>query len=94
MSAEVLIFAATTPYLSRLNLALVVAVQLRLHCWPGGYGDTKTTGFQVGLAGENLEQELCLIFSVSFVAVLLGHGRRDNERMRVLIPSGAEQRTR
>ena len=64
ISAKVLIFAAATPYSSRLNLALVVAVELRLRCWPGGYGDTKTTGCQVGLAGENLEQELCLIFSL------------------------------
>ena len=72
----------------------VVAVQLRLRCWPGGNGDMKSPGCQVGLAGENLEQELCLIFYVSFDAVLLGRGRRDNERMRVLIPAGAEQRTR
>ena len=46
IGAMVLIFAATTPYSSRLNLALVVAVELRLRCWPGGYGDTKTTGCQ------------------------------------------------
>ena len=43
IGAKVLIFAATRPYSSRLNLALVVAVELRLRCWPGGYGDTKKT---------------------------------------------------
>ena len=48
-AAKVLIFAGTTPSSSRLNLALVVAVELRLRCWRGGYGDTKTTGCQVGL---------------------------------------------
>ena len=48
-AAKVLIFAATTPRSSRLNLALVVAVEQRLRCWRGGYGDTKTTGCQVGL---------------------------------------------
>ena len=58
VGANVLIFAATTPYSSRFNLALVVAVELRLRCWPGGYGDTKTTGCQVSLEQE----KLCQIF--------------------------------
>ena len=67
ISAKVLIFAATTPYSPRLNLALVVAVELRLCCWPGGYGDTKTIGCQVGLAGENLEQMLFFYYFISFL---------------------------
>ena len=79
IGAMVLIFAATTPYSSRLNLALVVAVELRLRCWRGGCGDTKTTGCQVGLAGENLEQELLSDFFISFV-VLLGRGRRGQRK--------------
>ena len=29
-------------------------------------------------------------FFISFVVVLLGHGRRDNEKVRVVIPAGAE----
>ena len=95
ISAKVVIFAATTPYSSRLNLALVVAVELRLRCWPGGYGDTKTTGCQVGLAGENLEeQELCLTFSFPLLLYCLVAGEEDNEKTRVLIPAGAEQPSR
>ena len=34
---------------SKLNSALVVAVELRLRCWRGGYGDTNTKGCQIGL---------------------------------------------
>ena len=93
ISAKVLIFAATTPYSSRLNLALAVAVELRLRCWPGGCGDTNTTGCEVGLAGENLE-DLCLIFSCHLLLYCLVADKEDNEKMRVLIPAGAEQRTR
>ena len=44
IGAKVLKFAATTPYSSRLNLALVVAVELILRCSPRGYEETKTTG--------------------------------------------------
>ena len=80
ISAEVLIFAATTPYSSRLNLAFIVALELRLRCWPGGYGDTKATGCPVGLAGETCEQELCLIFFIPFLVVLLGRGRRGQRK--------------
>ena len=42
-------------------------------------GDTKTTGCQVGLAAENLEQEPFLIFSFHLV-VLLGRGRRGQRK--------------
>ena len=93
INAKVLIFAGTTPYSSQLNPALVVAVEQRLRCWPGGYGDTKTTGCQFGLAGENLEQELCLIFSFHLLFCLVAD-EEDSEKMRVLIPAGAAQRTR
>ena len=93
IGAKVLI-AAATPCSSRLNLALVVAMELRLRCWPGGCGDTKTTECQVGFrqalagttvytsAGENLEQELCspdFFFHQIFV-VLLGCGRRGQRK--------------
>ena len=94
ISAKVLILPATSPYSPRLNLALVVAVGLSLRCWPGGCGDTKTTGCQAGLAGENLEQELCLIFSFHLLLYCLVADEEDNDKMRVLIPAGAEQRTR
>ena len=94
LAAKVLIFAATTPC-SRLNFALVIAVELSLRCWPDGHGDTKTTGRQVGLrvaltwgytvymsAAENLEQELCLFFLIQFhlFVVLLGRGRRGQRK--------------
>ena len=58
-------------------------------------GDTKTTGCQVGLAGENLKQEeLCLIFSFHLLLYCLVANEEENEKMRELIPAGAEQRTR
>ena len=42
---------------------------------------------------EFLEQELCLIFSFQLLFCLVAD-EEDNEKMRVLIPAGAEQRTR
>ena len=92
ISAKVLIFVATTPYSSRLNLALEGSVELRLRCWPRGYGDKKATGCQVVLVGKNFEQELCLILSFHLLLYCLVADGEDNEKMRVLIPAGAEQR--
>ena len=92
--ANVLIFADSTPYSSRLDLALVVAVELGLRYWPGDYGDTNPTGFQVGCAGENLELELCSIFSFHFVLYCVVADEEDNEKLRLLILAGAEHRTR
>ena len=50
-------------------------------------------------AGENLEQEICLIFLLIFVCVLLGCGRRGQRKdegdllvVVALIPAGAEKR--
>ena len=56
-------------------------------------GDTKTTGCQVGLTGENLEQEPFLIFHFIWLYCLVAD-EEGNEKMRVLIPAGADQRTR
>ena len=63
LAAKVLIFAATTPC-SRLNLALVVAVcgaeTALLAWWLRRYEDDRMPS-RFASAGENLEQELCLI---------------------------------
>ena len=65
------------------NLALVFPVELRLRCWPGGCGDTKTTGCQIGSAGENLEQEkLCVIFPSHLLFCLVADEEDNNEKMR------------
>ena len=74
---KVLIFAATTAYSSRLNLALVAAVELRLRCWPGGYGDTsKYEDYRMpSRFGQRALGTRAVCFFVSFV-VLLGRGRR------------------
>ena len=73
------------------NLALVFPVELRLRCWPGGCGDTKTTGCQIGSAGENLEQEkLCVIFPSHLLFCLVADEEDNNEKMRAQIPAGAE----
>ena len=44
------------------------------------------------MAGEKLEQEFCLIFSFHLLLYCLVANEEDNEKMRVLIPAGAEQR--
>ena len=61
-AAKVLIFAATIPCSSRLDLALAVFLELRLCCWRGSYGCAKTTGCQVGL-----HQTLALGYSSIYV---------------------------
>ena len=73
---QVLILSSTTPYPSRMTPALVVAMELRLRCWPGDCGDTNTTGF------DRREFGTRALFSFHHFMVLLGVGRRgqrDNE---------------